>query len=263
MRALRTMNVRRVLSLIAGVLVLAAVILGLSALLPSGQKSDSGDSDEQAAAFLSAKAADALRSGDETAALAFAARALVVDAGNAEARRITDQVNRRRASKKADPVKPPGSSPDASATPPPANGVDPAFLTVIPNIQELLPKTFSGFSLGGVVALEGGASVSGMPVSSSGVTRVLWAIHDGKTVEGASAFIENTSKESYGSDASSVVIDGASAYFGTDGTRYATVVYSRGRYVFEALVSGDDGAPAGYRATVVSAAKAFADRPVP
>ena len=38
-------------------------------------------------------------------------------------------------------------------------------------------------------------------------------------------------------------IDGAPGYFGTDGTRYATYVYVRGRYAFEVLVTGNGRNP--------------------
>ena len=47
------------------------------------------------------------------------------------------------------------------------------------------------------------------------------------------------SKKSFDKDGTSVSIDGAPGYFGTDGTRYATCVYVRGRYAFEVLVTGN------------------------
>ena len=54
-------------------------------------------------------------------------------------------------------------------------------------------------------------------------------------------------------------IDGAPGYFGTDGTRYATCVYVRGRYAFEVLVTGNGKDPKELRTLAQEAAKAFQD----
>ena len=114
---------------------------------------------------------------------------------------------------------------------------------------------------GAPVALEGEASISASSSKRTGPTRVLWAIHDVGEERSAKKFINDTSRRLYGSDSRDVQIDGADAYFGTDGMRFATVVYSRGRYVFEVLVSGTDDAPVQYRDVAVNAAKAFGDEP--
>ncbi len=75
----------------------------------------------------------------------------------------------------------------------------------------------------------------------------------------AQAFVEQTSKSLYPKNGKTVSIDGASAYFGTDGTRFATIVYVRGRYVFEVVLTTLDGKPSALNNEAGNAAKAFPD----
>ena len=53
----------------------------------------------------------------------------------------------------------------------------------------------------------------------------LWAVHDREDAAGAQEFVDGVSKTAYPENASQIEIDGATAYFGTNGQRYATVVY--------------------------------------
>ncbi len=103
------------------------------------------------------------------------------------------------------------------------------------DIARLLPVMASGFKLDIPIVSGPEAEVIGEP-SMRGV-RVLWAVHDRGTSAKAKAFISGTSKDLYGKDSGTASIDGATAYLGTDGSRYATAVYARGRYVFEVIVS--------------------------
>lgn len=216
--------------------------------------------------LLSAQASGALRSGDETLAAALAGRALALDSRNPEAAGVADQVTKRRSTRTAD-----GGSGVADETkqPEPAEPVpgepggdgDAAFDDPVEEPAALLPQSFDGYTFGMPVALEGEVSVSASASRKTGPTRILWAIHDVRSKAGAQEFMNGTSRQLYGSDAQDVDIEGADAYFGTDGMRFATVVYSRGRYVFEVLVSGTDDAPAGYRDVAVGASMAFEDTP--
>lgn len=241
-----------------GVAVIAAVILGVAALQP-GPRADDPDSSSESGAFLARRATEVLESGDETGALSFAERALAVDPGNKAAVSVADEVERRRSSGSEGTEPPPGGDASGGGAGPQS---DEAFLSDIGNLAALLPETFADYALGSAVELDGEVSLSATPDNAGArVQRIVWAVHDAGTRDGAAAFVSKTSEVLYSKDVSSAVIDGATAYVGTDGTRYASAVYTRGRYVFEVLVSGTDGAPAGYRDVAVAAAKAFADTP--
>jgi hypothetical protein len=103
------------------------------------------------------------------------------------------------------------------------------------DISKLLPVAASGFTMYQPQVTGAEAQISGEPATKG--VRVIWAVHDRGSVSAAAKFITAVSKRAYAKDAQSASIDGASAYLGTDGTRYATAVYVRGRYVFEVLVS--------------------------
>lgn len=234
---------------------LSFVVLAGAALWSGGSGPDKGAGG--AASFLAEQAERSLASGDETAAVGFAERALREDPGNAAAEAVVADVARRRAARPSpgddDPATDPGQGSGARD--------ESAFDVRVADVTVLLPASFDGFMLGTPVVMGGEASVSGSSAGKSGANRVVWAVHDTGSRDGAKNFIEKTSRTLYGSDAANVTIDGADAHFGTDGTRFATVAYSRGRYVFEVLVSGTDGAPAGYREIAIGAAKAFPDSP--
>lgn len=213
--------------------------------------------------LLSAQASEALRSGDETLAAALAERALKLDTGNSEAAGVTEQVAERRSTRAAGGGSGAGDEPPRQDSEPgkPSEDGDALFAGSIEDLSLLLPDAFDDYAFGVPVALEGEASISASAPRKSGPTRILWAIHDAGEERAAQEFKNDTSRQLYGSDARDVQIDGADAYFGTDGMRFATVVYSRGRYVFEVLVSGTDDAPADYRDVAVDAAQAFGDDP--
>jgi hypothetical protein len=103
------------------------------------------------------------------------------------------------------------------------------------DIAKLLPVAASGFTMYPPQVQGTEAQVSGDPATKG--VRVIWAVHDRGSAAAAAKFITAVSKSAYSKDAKTDTIDGASAYLGTDGARYATAVYVRGRYVFEVLVS--------------------------
>lgn len=252
-------RVRRVALLAGSAAGLALLIFAFAALQA---RTPTEPRPQEQSRLLSAQASEALRSGDETLAAALAERALRLDTRNSDAAGVAEQVSKRRSARAAGGGSGVGDEPEPKAPEPeqPPSG-DSAFAGPIEGLELLLPQTFDGFAFGAPVALDGEASISASASRKTGPTRILWAIHDVGEESSAKKFMNDTSRQLYGSDSRDVEIDGADAYFGTDGMRFATVVYSRGRYVFEVLVSGTDGAPADYRDVTVSAAKAFGDGP--
>ena len=76
----------------------------------------------------------------------------------------------------------------------------------------------------------------------------------------AQKFLDGVSKGLYSKDPAVVTVRGVTGYFGTDGTRFATVAFRRGRYVFEVIVTSS-GPPADAKALAEKAAAAFPAAP--
>jgi hypothetical protein len=263
---------RRARALVAAavtVVVAALLIFGITAI--SSPKSDSAPqtaelTDAQKSALEYRKANEALQSGDTTAAVQALERAVVLDPSNTQAQQALDRIttpspNQSGGSSSGGS----GGSGETTSKPKPAEPepepVDPAFLKPVTPLTKLLPARATDFSLGTATGTKTDATVSGDPTeASSPASRSLWTVHDRKNQAGAGKFITSVSKELYGKDGQDVVIDGTKAYFGTDGTRFATVVYVRGRYVFEVVLTSPSGSPKQLRTEAQKAAKAFPDK---
>lgn len=239
------------------VFALAAVILGIAAISDPANPEDGkpgieGDSKLSERSYDAAL--DALASGDTSRAITLLERAVLFDGTNTLAKNRLEKV-------KTDSQRPvqPGSN-DAPPDDPPAP--DSAFMAEVDPLAKLLPSSAQGYSFGSRVGDAPDVTVSARPVGPPGVvTLAVWAVHDRKTAKGAADFITNTSKKAYSKDGASVTIDGAPGYFGTDGVRFATVTYVRGRYVFELILTSTSGAPKQERSLAETAAKAFPDKP--
>lgn len=269
------------------VVVLAVVILVVSALGTSSPKQPALNfaGAPSATDQLLSQAQSAAQSGDTTSAAELARAALAADPNNAKAKALLDTVQEQPATDTAQPGTGStgsstntgsgtggsggGSSNNSGSNPPvplkpgdPNAKADAGFTSKIGDIAALLPKSFSGYDLGRAAPLGSDVTLAGTASSSSAAaSHVLWAVHDMSTQKGAAGFITKTSSVSYGQDKSTVSIDGAVAFFGTDGTRFATVAYTRGRYVFEVVVTGNDVPPASLKSFAAKAAAAFPDTP--
>jgi hypothetical protein len=250
---------RRLAWLAVSVVVLAVVILGSSMLSDPGDPPEETPSatlaplDEATLALDRARAA--LASGDTTAAIAALEEALRLDPDDRDARALLDETRAvvadgassvEQTSTDVSTGDPGGLTPD-----------DPAFSKATDDLAGLLPAQVSGFVLGATVVTTEDAAVSGTPATGSERSnRVLLTVHDRKTPKAAAAFVDSVSRSLYPEDSEHVVVDGAKGYFGTDGKRFATVVYVRGRYVFEVVATATDF-PVALRGEVMRVAKAF------
>lgn len=247
-------------STVAGVLVLAAVIFAVSAL--SSPDADSGSisvrpPSEQSADMYS-QALDKLKSGDETAAVTLLRQALTLDPDNQQAQNELDRIVKNRAT--ADD----SDDDDDPADPDPDDPVDPddddEFDQEVADLSVLLPDAVEGYEVGMVVVQGPDAQVPADPTDegpSTVVRRALFSVHDRGTAADAQAFVNNVTKTAFTENGAQVTVNGVDAYFGTDGERFATVSYSRGRYVFEVIVTAEDGAPGALVDVVIEAASAF------
>lgn len=259
--ARKTSRRRAIIAGLVTVLLTAAVLLLAVALSPPKGATVEPEvlpPAQQESTALLQEAEQALASGDTTAAAALATQVLTDDPSNTAA---ADLVVRAKAAQSAsnDDDSPAVSDKDPDDAP---AEKDDAFLSKVPNMAALFPTSFAKYSLGDVVVTKIDAQVSATPESQgSAATQVLWVVHQTADADAASKFVRKTSKVLYDEDADTITVDDAKTHFGTDGERYATATYVRGRYVFEVLVAADGVDPAQNKKLALAAAEAFKDEP--
>lgn len=192
-----------------------------------------------------------LESSDTTQAIALFQRALTADPTNSSAKSQLDAIAAQKA-------KDPQTSAVATKTVAP---VDP-FSKPVKHLSSLLPGTgsgsLSGYTLGPTQTQGSDSTRAGNPKDpASLVTRALWTVHDRESSSNAIKWQNEISKSLYSKSADSVTVNGVTGYFGTDGARFATVSFVRGRYVFEVVLTSSTGAPADLKALATQAAEAF------
>lgn len=258
-----------VISGVVTVAVLAAVIIGVAALGPSDSEQSPNIGLEEAPSADSAQLVQqgevALAAGETTVAVALANQALKADPANQAARALLTKATAVSRSGSGSGSSGGGSS-SGSGSGGATSGANPdeGFTKKVPDMGKLLPSALKDYFLGEAVVTPAEAQVSATPVKASQPARqITWTVRVAEDKSDAQRFIAKVSKQLYAQDGASVSVDGAPGYFGTDGTRYATYVYVRGRYVFEVLVAGNDRDPKGLRTLAQEAAKAFADTPSP
>ena len=252
------------LSAAATVLVLAGVILGISALSSPTRSADSvvefSTGDESTSLYE--QALKALASNDETAAVILLQKAIALDSTNTAARDELTKIVGARASEQS---KSGNDSEDVGATDPPDGPVgnpDEGFTEAVEDLGTLLPASLEGYEFGMVTEFGSDANVSADPTDSGPVdviTRVLFSVHDLQDPDTAKSFITSVTKVAFPENSAEVTVNGVPAYFGTDGARFATVAFSRGRFVFEVIVTTDSGAPGTLLDLSIVVASAFPD----
>ena len=142
---------------------------------------------------------------------------------------------------------------DAPAPGPPA----PPYLDPVSDLGLFLPEVIEGWQRGGLVVNDMTAVAPFSPNREREVTRAVFAVNDRETEAAAKRFVEEVSKRAYPSDGASVKVGVVDAYFGTDGTRLATVAFSRGRYAFEVILTADAVEPRTLRGVATDLAGEF------
>lgn len=129
------------------------------------------------------------------------------------------------------------------------------------DMTKLLPAAYQGYRLNGTDDGVADVMLSGVPEGGDGaVTNILWLVHDRKTAAKAAKFITTASEVMYPRDVAAVKVNGVPARFATDGKHLATVTYTRGRYVFEVVMTSAQS-PVKQQAAVLAAATAFGTTP--
>lgn len=250
------MDRRAIILGVVGVVALAAVVFVLAALAPSDAPTPVTSSKitaEQGAAAFAADAQEALAAGRSTQAAELAARALALDPANEAAQEVMRSVTASAA-----PDDKPASTPDPGKKP--VSGQADPFAATTADLTKLLPNAAPEYQLGAATTIKPDATVSGTPLSAGTVSLAVWSVHDKGSEAAAKEFITKTSKVAYPTAGSSVTVGGVDGYFGTDGTRYASVSFARGRYAFEVVLTSTGPAPDTLRQAALNAAEAFPDR---
>lgn len=182
-------------------------------------------------------------------------RSVTLDPGNSAAKK------QLAALKKSTPsAATPAPNPTTPATKAPDPNAPDPFLGAI-ELKKLLPKAMEGYSLGYAQVVEPDALIPGEPTAAdAAATGIVWYVHDLGSPQAAKAYADRVTRSAYTKNAATVNVRGVTGYFGTDGTRLATVVFSRGRYGFEVILT-TPGSPSDVRPLAEIAAAAFPSEP--
>lgn len=246
---LREPRVRRALALGGGAFALAGVVFAGAALSVPRQseaprKVVTSLSPVAESQRLIGEAEKALASDETTKAKDLLRQALALDPSSEKAGELLDEVDDDTGSSEQTTSANSTSAPTDGAGPGGGSpAVDDSAFEVKVDVKSLLPSAIPGYAMGTVVAESADAVVTAEPQPASEafrkLVRVLLTVRDRGSSSSADKFVTDVSKRLYAQGAAEVSVSGTPAYFGTDGKRLATVVFVRGRYVFEVLATAD------------------------
>lgn len=257
---IKSARVRTALWVGLAVVGLATVIFGVSAL--SGPNATltpipTAPSAAETGRVYYNEALAALKSGDTTTAVDLLTKAVQADPTDAAAKSRLDKLKSRP------PADLPAVAPPVSRAPvaPPS---DAAFMKPVQDIGALLPRSVDGFEAGAKLVEGADAELPLDPATAATaakVTRVLLSVHDRGSQSVAEAFVTTHMSAAYTKSRSSMDVHGVKASFGSDGTHLAAVIFSRGRFVFEAVFTAAGGDPGTLAGTAQQVANAFPTAP--
>lgn len=248
----------RALIAIASVVLLGAVIFVSGSLSGDLRTPSTAEKPiEGASVTLYRDAVAALESGDTTKAIEGFEAVLEADPNHVGARQALDSLRSESDSEgEASGEKPEPDTDDAQVRPD-----DPGF-SAEQNPSKLLPTALAGYYLDEPVGMEDTFTRSGGPKLAGGdVSAVVWTVNKLESKEAAERFIERSTKVAYDEEQEQIVVDGTRAFFGTDGSLFATVGYVRGRYAFEVTLTSTGRPPKELKSQAITAARAFPDKP--
>ncbi len=143
----------------------------------------------------------------------------------------------------------PPSSPDSPSNPSPpgASPTDPGSTVPPPpadfDLASLLPSSIPDYTAGSVSKDGGDALRPYYPKNTANVLALLVSVHLLASQSEAENFINRVNRVVFSKDAQNVTVNGYAAYFGTDGTTYATLAWAKGRVVYELQMHSATGTP--------------------
>lgn len=167
-----------------------------------------------------------------------------------------------RPARAGDPETPPangGAAPGGTA-PGEGDAASGEWDVSVDDIATLLPAKVDGLSAGSVTKDEFNAvlpfdPVAGGPYAGT-MRRVLMSVRYAESAEVAATYRDQVSEVVYSKNPADVTVHGVAGYFGTDGRSLATVSFTRGRFVFEVVVTAA-GNPAALKDATLRIASAF------
>lgn len=233
-RKLSRKQLRYLIWTACGVVALAGVIFAVSAL--SSPRDSVPSLPKVTAAEQSRKdytdALAALDSSETTAARQLLEKAVSEDPNNSAAKNKLDELRNEPLPNQ------PKSKNDTSPAPAPS-GTGP-FDKPVSDMGVLLPKSAPGFVLGSKLVSKGEAQLPLDPddrTLAARVSVVLVAVHDRGSSKAAQDYVTLHRDKLYPNAKSSPDVNGVAAKSGCDNGRLAAVLFSRGRYVFEVVVT--------------------------
>ena len=215
------------------------------------------------------RALSAAASGDTTTAVTLLKAAVAADPKNTAASTKLAELSGAAAAPQPSSgtpstgTTPPSSGSGGSPTGPSAAAPDnSAYLKPIKNLSTLLPTIVGGYKVSpaenqGATSVTTAEPLSGRAAFGK-LTMVEYTVLDRTTASEASKYIGDVSKKVYGKNADThVAITAFTGYYGTNGGRGATVVFVRGRYVFELLATSATSDANAQKVLIISAASAF------
>lgn len=125
-------------------------------------------------------------------------------------------------------------------------------------IQSLLkwtPDSIMGFTAAKPAADALSLTRQYVPASDSKVKQLVIAVEQFRDKSYATAGLDANSKRPYSKDASKVSVNGHSAYFGTDNTRYAILAFTKGSVLIQIEMAAEPGKQAALKSDLIAVAK--------
>lgn len=143
-------------------------------------------------------------------------------------------------------------SPSSPGAPP-----NPAEPVPVIDLPSMLPASLNGYKTGELDAGAAYASRNYRPDSQGKMQSLLATVHSAGTQTGAEQFIIRVDQAGFPKNAKNITVNGYAAYFGTNGTTYATLAWAKGTIVYELQAHSSAGNPAGLEQDLIALAAAF------
>lgn len=154
--------------------------------------------------------------------------------------------------------KPDTSNPEPDGSNPTTDTATPGDDEVTGPVETLLkwaPGTLTGFKAAKPVAGAFTLSRQYIPASGSKARALVIDVEQFRDKGYASAALDAYAKRPYSMNASTAKVNGHSAYFGTDNTRYAILAFTQGAVLIQVEMAADPGKQAALKTDLIAVAK--------
>jgi len=202
-------------------------------------------------ALYAAAQAD-ITAGDLDAAKLKLTQIVASDSGFRQASQQLSAINAGKKPTADTGAKKPGSSNPATGTAKPG---DDKPTGPIESMLRWTPDTLSGFTAGKTKADALSLSRQYLPRSGTRIVSLVIAADQFRDAKAAGSALSTQVKLPYSKGASTVKVNGHSAYFGTDNTRYAILAFTQGSVLIQIEMAGEPGKQAALKSDLIAVAK--------